>query len=251
MSAAERVLDALIAITSSPRAMTAAELAQQLDVPVSSVYRHIALLKQYDLVADMGRDGGFAPGPACWRIGQSFDGLQLISAIARPVMVALSETTQESVGLMQAVATDVVCVEMVESSQSLRCSFAKGRSQPLRAGASAKLLLAYQPEVVRRLVQQGALRRDALEALEAELASIRAQGHAQSESEVDMGVWGVSAPVFDSAGRLVCGLSLMAPVVRVGTRTQEFVAATVKAAADITRRLAESIDNQNQNGNSQ
>ncbi|WP_321345250.1 IclR family transcriptional regulator [Breoghania sp.] len=242
MSAAERVLDALIAVAGAPRPMTAAQLAQALGVPLSSAYRHIALLKKYDLIVDLGRDAGLAPGPACWRLGQAMDNMEMIASLARPVMLELSRVTQESVGLMQAVAADVFCVDMIESAQPLRCSFAKGRAQPLHKGASAKLLLAHMPEDTRRLALQALPRGAELEALEAELATIRARGYAISESEVDFGVWGVSAPVFGPGQRLVCGLTLMVPIIRVGDRQEEFVSATVGAAADISLLLAGSGD---------
>ncbi|WP_319775281.1 IclR family transcriptional regulator [Breoghania sp.] len=242
MSASERVLDALIAVAGAPRPMTAAQLAETLDVPLSSAYRHIALLKKYDLIVDLGRDAGLVPGPACWRLGQAMDNMEMVASLARPVMLELSRVTQESVGLMQAVAAEVFCADMIESSLSLRCSFAKGRAQPLNKGASAKLLLAYMSENTRRLALQGLPRGPEYEALEAELATIRSQGYAVSESEVDFGVWGVSAPVFGPGQRLVCGLTLMVPVIRVGDRLNEFVSATVKAAADISLLLAGSSD---------
>ncbi len=68
---------------------------------------------------------------------------------SRDSMMQLSRTTQESVGLIVAVNGQVICLEIIESTQSLRCSFEKGRALPLRAGALAKSLLAFMADKTR------------------------------------------------------------------------------------------------------
>jgi len=128
---------------------------------------------------------------------------------------------------------------MVESDQSLRCSFSKGRSHPLLRGASAKALLAYLPaavceDIVRR---QLAHNPHEIEPLQQELLTIRAQGYAVSEGEVDWGVWGVSVPVFYKPGQAAGVITLMAPAVRVQHRHRELISATVDAATAISGRL--------------
>ncbi|KND57416.1 Transcriptional regulator, IclR family [Candidatus Paraburkholderia schumanniana] len=117
---------------------------------------------------------------------------------SRDGMMQLSRATQESVGLVVAVNDQVICLEMIESTHSLRCSFEKGRAVPLRAGASAKSLLAFMADKTRAetLERQFAGDDAVRAAFEAELERIRARGYAMSDSEVDPGVWGVSAPVF-------------------------------------------------------
>ena len=237
MSAAERILDALFEITAADGPMSAAEIATALGVPLSTAYRHIAVLKKYDLVVDLGRDAGYAPGIGCWRVGQGFDGGRFLAALAEPEMRVLADATRESVGLMRAVAGDVCCVEMIESPMSLRCSFVKGSAQPLRAGASAKSLLAFMAPGQRAAVLKAGPGRADDTRLAEELAAIRERGYAESESEVDFGVWGVSAPIFSAPGHLECSLSLMVPIIRVGDRRDEYIAATVASAENITKLL--------------
>ncbi|PTW59319.1 IclR family transcriptional regulator [Breoghania corrubedonensis] len=248
MSAAERILDALFVVTASDKPMSANEIAAALDVPLSTAYRHIAVLKHYDLVVDLGREAGFAPGIGCWRIGRGFDDNRFLATLAEPEMRALAARTQESVGLMRAAAGDVYCAEMIESPLSLRCSFVKGSAQPLRAGASAKSLLAFMSQARRSAALKNGPTGAALQKLEADLAAIRSQGYAESESEVDFGVWGVSAPVFSAPGQMECSLTVMVPVIRVGDRREEFIAATVASAENITKLLASSEYSQKGNG---
>ena len=157
-------------------------------------------------------------------------------------MMQLSRTTGESVGLIVAVNDQVICLEMIESTHSLRCSFEKGRAVPLRAGASAKSLLAFMADKTRAesLERQFAGDDAARAALEAELQRIRARGYAVSDSEVDPGVWGVSAPVFRRAGRSAgasASITLMAPSSRAAGREQQLADWTVRTANAISARL--------------
>ncbi|HCW20743.1 MAG TPA: IclR family transcriptional regulator, partial [Achromobacter sp.] len=138
-----------------------------------------------------------------------------------------------------AVKDQAVCLDMVESQHPLRCSFTKGRGLPLARGASAKSLLAFMPQA--RL--QTALAYLAAEAgvdaarLADELETIRAQGYAVTDSEVDAGVWGVSVPIFQRPNQAVASITLMAPSTRAAQRPQVLIDLTVGAARRISDRL--------------
>jgi DNA-binding IclR family transcriptional regulator len=70
-----------------------------------------------------------------------------------------------------------------------------------------------------------------------ELAAIRDAGYAVSEGEVDWGVWGVSVPLMNRHDRLLGGISLMAPSIRVARKHTILVHATVAAAGRISGRF--------------
>lgn len=126
---------------------------------------------------------------------------------------------------------------MIESTHSLRCSFEKGRAVPLRAGASAKSLLAFMADKTRAetLERQFAGDDTARAAFEAELERLRARGYA-----IDPGVWGVSAPVFRRESRGAganATITLMAPSSRAAGREQQLADWTVRTANTISARL--------------
>ncbi|QFU17524.1 IclR family transcriptional regulator [Microvirga thermotolerans] len=239
MSAVERLLDVLVTVATASEPVSAKQVSERAGIPLSSAYRHLTLLKDRDFIVDLGRDLGYGPGPICLKMAQSFDRTSQVLAVALPEMQRLSLLTQESVGLMKALGTEVFCLEMIESPQSLRCSFSKGRSQPLSRGASAKALLAFLPQTVQDEVCNRLLGDDdaARSALLRDLKEVRARGYAESEGEVDAGVWGASAPIFSHDARLEGGLSLMAPSTRVGQRRDELIQLTVATAKVISMRL--------------
>lgn len=191
----------------------------------------------------MAEDAGhYAPGPVSLQLALGFDLNSLLVEASRDEMRRLAQVTQESIGLVVAVKNQVMCLEMVESQHSLRCSFERGRAVPLRAGASAKSLLAFTTDKARAQVLDHAFDGDGAgrAAIEAELERIRAQGYAVSDSEVDQGVWGVSAPVFRRAGRNVgcsASITLMAPSTRAAGHEAQFIAGTLRAARAISKRL--------------
>jgi DNA-binding IclR family transcriptional regulator len=77
-------------------------------------------------------------------------------------------------------------------------------------------------------------------AIEAELQQIRAQGYAVSDSEVDPGVWGVSAPIFHRSGRSAgsgASITLMAPSTRAIGRESQFIDGTLRTARAISEHM--------------
>lgn len=234
---ADRVLHVLAVLARQGRVLTASELMGQTGLARSTLYRLLVRLKRWGFVVES--DGCYAPGPLSLQLALGFDLSSHLVRQARQEMIALARQSHESVGLVVAVNDTAVCLDMVESEQSLRCSFEKGRSVPLRAGASAKCLLAYLPEAARDALlaaQHGtaARRRSARD----ELAAVRKAGYAMTAGEVDPGVWGVSAPLFGAARQAVGALTLMAPVTRARGQESALADMTIVAAARISRGLS-------------
>jgi IclR family acetate operon transcriptional repressor len=237
VATSERSLMVLSVIARYGKPIAVRTLKELTGLPQSTLYRHLLPLKKWGLVQE--QDNFYAPGPLSVQLAWGFDHTSYLMSNAQPEIQQLVKRSGESVGLMVAVNDQVTCLDMVESDQSLRCSFSKGRSHPLLRGASAKALLAYLPaavceDIVRR---QLAHNPHEIEPLQQELLTIRAQGYAVSEGEVDWGVWGVSVPVFYKPGQAAGVITLMAPAVRVQHRHRELISATVDAATAISGRL--------------
>lgn len=237
VTTADRVLQVLAILAQHGQALSAAELMERTGLARSTLYRQLARLKRWGFVLES--DSCYAPGPLGLQLALGFDLASHLVCQARPGMVELAQQSHESVGLIVAVNDQAICLDMVESQQSLRCSFEKGRSVPLRAGASAKCLLAHLPEAAQAAVLDSQYGPGSAERLSAqpELEAIRQAGFAASTGEVDAGVWGVSVPLFGTARRAVGAITLMAPVSRVQNQDQSLIRMTVVAAARISRGL--------------
>lgn len=233
----DRALFVLSVLAQSKAAMTAAELVQATGLSQSTLYRQVATLRRWGFVMES-EEGRYSPGPVSVQLASGFDGNSDLVMAARADMRVLAQQSHESVALVTLVNDRVVCLEMIDSEQSLRCSFDRGRSVPARDGASAKCLLAHAPDDARELLLDGlgdAPERRAGRA--AELDAIRAAGHAVTHGEVDAGVWGASAPVLAAGRRLRGAITLMAPLTRVEGMEAAWVHMTVVTAARISRAL--------------
>ncbi|MFZ6751341.1 IclR family transcriptional regulator [Undibacterium sp. Ren11W] len=236
----ERVLQVLACIARHGRAISAKDLATQTQLPLSTIYRHLAPLKKWGWVQEHAHSGCYEPGPLAVQLAWGFDQHSYLMEKAHAEIAQLVAKSGESVGLMVYLNGQVICLAMQDSVQALRCSFAKGRANSSVRGASAKALLAYLPEHLRQdlLAQQtdnaGLNTQELLQQLEL----IRQQRYAVSENEIDHGIWGVSAPVFSANARLEASLSLMAPASRAQPRQQELIQMTLAAADRLSQQLS-------------
>lgn len=239
----ERVLQVLACIARHGQALSARELVEQTGLPLSTLYRQLSPLKKWGLVQEHAQTGLYEPGPLAVQLARGFDQQSWLMSAARGAIADLVQKSAESVGLLVYVNGQVVCLDMQESQHALRCSFAKGRTNSSVRGASAKALLAFLPATIQaQLIDQNFLegapetaqsRTDLLMQLE----DIRQQRYATSENEIDLGIWGVSAPVFSGRDKLEATLSLMAPAQRIQGRKQELINMTVAAADRLSRTL--------------
>lgn len=236
MSPSDRMLALLCCLANHGAAMTVKTLAEQTHQPVSTAYRHLRQLLAWGLVSE--RDGGtYAPGPQAVRLQQGFERGNDLIRWARPVLNELTDITQESSALLMAVRDHALCVDMIDSPQPLRCCYHRGQVQPLLKGASARALLAFMDADERDKALSLRTPQQQSEALTG-LDAIREQGVATSLGEIDQGVWGASAPVFNGRGRLKAVLSVMAPQLRVQGRTQWLADQTRNSA----QRLGELLE---------
>jgi len=236
----ERVLYVLNLLAQQGQPMSVMELIAASGLASSTVYRQLALLKSWGFVQESA--GNYMPGPACLQLALGFDQASWLVREALPEMRRLSEKTNETIGLMVVAHDQMVCLEMVESRHSLRCAFVKGKGLPLFFGASAKSLLAFLPlarrtAIVLDAVQTGVLSDEQRGELERKMLHIRNQGFAVSSSEVDEGIWGISAPLLQGKDKLLGTLTLMAPISRAERQTHVFIQQTRQCAARIITRL--------------
>jgi DNA-binding IclR family transcriptional regulator len=211
---AEKTLDILDLFTETKRELTVPEIAELLDQPVSSVYRHLKNLKDREYV--------FETSKGSYRLGYRFLYMANIvrldnklSEIALPVMKKLTLDSEETTLLTIVSGLSAVCLETVHSIQPIKVSSDQGKIVPLHVGASSKALLAHLPgEIVGELYNQKLIKRYTpntitdREALECNLEEIREQGYAFSDEEIDEGVMTYGVPIRNANRDVVAALSV-------------------------------------------
>ncbi len=206
--------------TADETELAVADLARAAGLPASTAYRYIQGL----------RDAGYleSAGGGTVRLGERVEALarrlQLrdpLPDLARPVMRELSRLTSETVLLVAPAGIFGICVERVESQEPVRLSFAKGRMEPLYAGATVRALLAFLPDdVLEAVIAAGLTPYTEVTisdpgALRANLADVRRQGYAHSLGEMDVDVRALAVPLRpDGRGFARAALSVTGPAFR-------------------------------------
>jgi len=166
-------------------------------------------------------------GPKLMILGKVYERTNPLTAVARPVMKALSALTGESTKLFVIEGTKRLCLVREKGPSPLQYAINEGETQELYAGAGGKLLLAFAPEAFQKeIVQRNRMKftdetiTDAV-ALQKELEIIRQQGYASSKGELVSEVAGLAAPVYDYEGLVCAALTIAGPKQRFGVESRK------------------------------
>ncbi len=181
-----------------------------------TAYRLLSALEAHGLVAR--EEGRYSLGLRLLSWGGGAVGSGLVE-VARPVLAALRDRTEESTQLYVREGDRRVCIASVErTGGGLRDAVPVGAVLPLGQGSGGRVLLAWSEGA-----EGGPDVRD--------LAETRARGWAESVAEREVGVASVSAPVFGPDGSLRAAVCASGPVSRLGEHPGERLAEMVVEAA--------------------
>jgi len=244
-------LEILLLFDSTRPVFTVMEIADRLGFSQSKTYRLVRTLVHHGLLETQNGSGRYSLGMNVLRLGLLAQQKFNISFIALPFMKELSRLTKETVLLTSVHGDKAICLDRVESEEPIRYSlFTPGASLPLHAGASSKVLLAFLPETdwdsilgrerLQRFTPQTVTERGLLKA---QLREIRSQGYAFSDQEVDRDVRAVAAPILNSRGELIAGLTVAGPAYRIHKKTVQSLGHLVRRyAAGIAQQIDEPFD---------
>ncbi len=219
-------LEILFLYDTSTSLLTVSEISKLLKYSQSKTYRMVRTLVKYALLQEDDGTARYSLGLNALRLGLLAEQQFNIAVIAHPFMRELSRITKETVILTAVNGTKGIVLERVESEEPIRYSlFQPGAIISLHAGASSKILMAYLPEEDwNRIIAKEELKRytpttiTEVDKLKAHLRDIRRKGYAFSDQEVDREVRGVAAPILNSTGELVAGLSVVGPAYRISKK---------------------------------
>lgn len=246
MAGRDRTINVLKLFTLEHPAWTVEQVAEAMEVSVSSAYRYIASLMEAGLLTP-GRDGAYVLGPAIIQYDRQIQLTDPLLAAAEPVMTdILHYAPPDSVVLLCRLFKDtVLCIHQVAhaSPAMAEVSYARGRPMPLFRGATSKIMLPYLP--LRDLKRLFATYADEIrlaglggswEEFRKSLSEMRKQGHAITHWEIDPERIGIGAPVLDENRRLLGSLSYVIP--RSGMDAAARLAPLLAAAArEIEERI--------------
>jgi DNA-binding IclR family transcriptional regulator len=213
----DRAAQLLVRVVESDQPTSVGQLAASTGLPKSTTSRLVSALERQGLVQREGR-ASIRPGPVLLRFAGR-DDLAYLTALAANALDRLAAASGETVNLGVVSAGGVGQLDQRDSRHFIGSTNWIGREVPHHCTAQGKVFLAYG---VARL-PDGPLARHApktivdRDALDEELAHVRARGYATTLDELEPGLWAVAAPVHGSGG-VAGAISISGPTTRLGGR---------------------------------
>ena len=236
-----KITEILNAFTLTRPSMALREIQQHTGLPTSTVQRLVTNLVAHGFLDRSEDTFRIGVKMAYWAAAAAKD-LDVLSLV-NPALKDLRDQTGETACFFRAEDTQRVCIAVAETRHALRREMSVGKIAPITVGSSGRVLLAWDPALADRVLQEDLPRltestvtdRDGLRRL---IKATRAEGYAITVGERIDGASGLAAPVFDSAGDLVGALMVHGPTLRMPhERCVEWIDLVVEHAEEITRAL--------------
>jgi DNA-binding IclR family transcriptional regulator len=211
----------LRALENEAHGLSLGQIAQRVGLARSTVQRIVAALETEKLVMAASPNGRVRLGPSILRLASSVR-TDFIT-LARPFLLKLSNELHETVDLAAIKRDHLVFVDQVIGSQRLRTVSAVGETFPLYCTANGKAYLAQLDDAaVERLIGRNFPARTPqtltrLDALLADLKSVRKTGVAFDREEHTLGICAAGIALRDPLGNYVA-VSVPVPAARFGDR---------------------------------
>lgn len=231
-------------IAESGRDVSLTEVANTLGMPKTTVFRYLKTLTAVMFLShDPSRDR-YGIGTRFRDIARIDSSMHRLKQIAVPIMRELNQSFNETINLGVVSDGEIVYIEIVESTRSLRMQARIGSRDPLHTTALGKAILAHLNEIRREsLLSKGLSEltyRSIIDrrALDRQLLEIRTHGYSEEISENEEGAMCIAVPILDAFSYPIAAISLAAFEQR---RSDELMESTRKALLAAGRRITEQM----------
>ncbi|HLJ90211.1 MAG TPA: IclR family transcriptional regulator [Candidatus Angelobacter sp.] len=235
----DRALAILDVLSADGPDLSLGEISEKLGLHKSTAHRLIMVLERHKLIERNSVNGRYRLGLKLFELGTRAVSRLDLRERARPVLERLVLETSETVHLCILDDTEVVYLDKVEPTRSVRMASSVGRRNPAHCTAVGKAMLAYLPEaqveaIVRKLGFKAMTANTItnFHDLKVELAAIRERGYAVDNEEIEEGVRCVSCVVRDFSGGPVAAVSVSGPSFRLTMEKTKTLSRPVMTAAN-------------------
>lgn len=239
VKALERAL-LLLGIIAEADSLSLTELSQRAGIPASTAHRLLITLQNFGYLEFRADTQQWSVGVEAYRIGGSFARRIKVVDAGRPMLRDLMAQTGETANMAIADDGDVVFVSQVETHEPIRAFHRPGTRAHMHASGIGKALLAHLDadnlDDWMRKKGLAAYTQNTIcepQALRTELGITRTRGWAIDNEERTLGMRCVAAPIYNSYGEAIAGISVSGPTVRIPDRVLNEYGILVRRAADL------------------
>lgn len=240
--AVERALDVLMCFTSQTPELSMTEISEMVEINKSTVHRLLATLEGKRFLERDRVTGLYRPGIRLVQMAFLTMEHNDLKRLASPFLHNLCDQFHENVNLSVLDVTDVIYLEVVESTQRVKLAAAPGQRLPAFCTASGKAILAFLPEdKVLDILALGMPKHTqntftTEEAFFEDISRTRENGYAISEQEFEDGINAIAAPICDHP---IASVSIAGPSYRL---TRERMIEIGPALLTTVKKIAQEVE---------
>jgi IclR family transcriptional regulator, pca regulon regulatory protein len=206
-------LDVICAFEDGTPTLTQSELAQRLDLSRAAARRYLMTLTALGYMATDGK--AYWLTPKVMRLGQSYVASSRLPRTVLPALQKLTDAIGESTNLCALEGFEAVYLCRVNAAKLLFTGIEPGTRLPAHTLAGGRLLLGHLPEEAVdawlkavKLVAYTPLTVLDRNQLKRDILKTRKLGYGIAESQLEMGLRGISVPLRDGQGQVVAAISV-------------------------------------------
>jgi IclR family pca regulon transcriptional regulator len=210
---------------SRPR-LTLSDVAKLTGITRAASRRYLLTLTKLNYAEFDGRY--FSLTPRILRLGYAYLSSASLSAQVQPFLERISEETGESSSAAILDGDDIVYIARSATRRIMSIGLGVGSRLPAHCTALGRAILAYQPEdglnaYLQRVRLEARTPKTITDksAFQAALDSIRSQGYAIVNEELEYGLRSIAVPVVQKNGRVTIALNLSAQAGRISAEEME------------------------------
>lgn len=247
-----RALDIIHLVGMKKGGLGVTEIAKQIDINKSSVYRILSTLAQYGYIEQDEVTGRYKLGYKFLEISSKLlDSIDLRTE-ARPFLQELENETNEVIHLVVYDQGEVVYIEKLEGNETLRMHSKVGKRAPMHCTSVGKAIMAHQPSgIVHEIVDRKGLPMHTektitdKDKLFQELVKVKQEGYALDLEENENGITCIAVPIFDHSGNVTAAVSISGPTMRMSAeRLEQLKEEILRTGKLISSRLGYTKQNQ-------
>ncbi|MCJ2052811.1 IclR family transcriptional regulator [Methylobacterium sp. J-070] len=246
----DRALAILTFVAEQKKALSAAEIATALTLPLPTAHRLIGNLEDRGLVQKALGTKRYVVGSTLVTLSAKTIGAAFRTVRRHAVLSAVADRIGEQceIGIVRDNA--VAYVDSVQSKQQQGLQFNPGAGAPLHCTSTGKIYMSRLPAKVRHrlahslpLVQYTPTTIADPKSLLGQLDVIRRRGWAKTNEEYVLGVVGCAVPIVSPKGDLIACLGVSVPSARVGfAGLDAFIDPLREAAAHLSNTILQDND---------
>jgi len=232
-----KAMEVLNIVATSPAPLRFTEILARSHQPRGTLHRQLTNLLEEGLLT-VNRDHSYELGLKLLSLASKAWSGNQFRMIAEPHLTHLREQTGETVHLGVLKGTEVIYLDKVEGSQSVRMYSQIGNASPAFCTGVGKAALSCLPDnILDAVLEEMPFRRftentlDTIDALKRDIETIQREGIAYDREEHEVGIRCVAAPIHSRDRKFIAGVSVTGPAYRITEETLRGWAGLVDHAA--------------------